>query len=99
MLNAFHPETTYTISAGASATSQQIKSKTGGEATVRIVVPSSGAMVYVAFGDSLVQASSSSMPVLPGTFEVFGLTPGETYISVLSSGATTNVYVTVGRGE
>jgi hypothetical protein len=99
MLNAFHPETTYTLSAGSSAISQQIKSKTGGEATVRLVVLSSGAMVYVAFGDSSVQATSNSMPVLPGSFEVFGLTPGETYISVLSSGAATNVYVTVGRGE
>ncbi len=97
-METFHPERTLSATAGSgAAVSVQLKSSQG-PCTVRVAVLASTPAMYIKFGDSTVAATASDMPMLPGSVEIFQLFASETYMSVLSTGATNTVYATVGFG-
>lgn len=98
MNEVFHPNNTVSATAGSgAAVSVQLKTSAG-PGTVRLALLASTPAMYVKFGDSSVTATASDMPFLPGSVEIFQLYASETYMSVLSTGASNTMYATLGFG-
>jgi hypothetical protein len=57
-----------------------------------------GATVFVAFGNSAVEAAITSMPIPSGAVEVFSAGPGSTHVAAITAAGTATLYATTGRG-
>jgi hypothetical protein len=54
---------------------------------------------FIEFGNSAVSAATStSIIVLAGTVEVFGVGPGATHVAAIAPSGTPTLYFTTGRG-
>jgi len=85
-----------TATLSATTSSSRVQMGSAG-AQIRIASPSANAIVYIAFGDSSVVATTSDMPLLPGTVEMFTIVPGQYIAGITASGSAT-LSITSGRG-
>ena len=87
-----------TVAGTTSATSGALPTRDPGYNMVRVANQSTG-WTYINFGDaSLVAATvANSLPVAPGSIEVFSLDPWMTSVSVINAVAG-NVIFTLGQG-
>jgi hypothetical protein len=99
----FAPGVTYTLQPGSSVpASQKLWELPTGAAVkrqVRIASDSANPVIYIAFGVSGVTATSSGMPIVGGSSEVFTIPETSNYISALSASGAPTLYVTAGFGD
>lgn len=91
---------TVNVAGTTSTSSVQVAAAALQERTVRVVAPAGNAAVaFIRFGDStVVAATTTSMPILPGTIEVFTLPGTHTHMAVITASLTATVYATPGKG-
>ena len=67
----------------------------------QVRVCNSGSVVaFVAFGDSGATATTTtSMPILPNTVEVFTVNPTQTHMAAITASGSTTLYLTTGVGQ
>lgn len=96
---AFNPveDGTVSISASTSSSRIQVQSVVTTNSHVRIV--NTGAVtIFIKRGvDNTVVATTSDIPIMPGTIEVFTLA-GYTYIAAITASGTGTIYFTPGEG-
>ena len=85
------------VTSGSASVARTLAGHLGG-AEVRLANTGT-TLCFVEFGASTVTATTSgSIPILPGTAEVFGVSPLATHVAALTAAGTTTLYVTTGRG-
>lgn len=86
-------------SAGSASAATSFRTAGANRRQFRIVSPSTNAIAFLRLGNAAASptATTSDLPILPGTVEVFTVADDHTHFSVYSTGAT--VYVTPGMGE
>lgn len=99
MAEVFSPQVTSTVTAGSGAAVNVSLKSSGSPCSVRIANPTGNQIMYVKFGVSTDAATTSDMPILPGSIEVFQMQSNQTHLSAISAGASSTLYLTVGRGE
>ena len=101
MRKAFSPTgATVTLSATNTTASSAIGSGSANATRViRISAPATNAqIVFVEFGNSAITATTASMPILPGTIEVFHVGEFATHVAHITASSTSTVYGTPGDG-
>lgn len=93
-----------TIAITVAATTANVALPTPQADQVMITSPSSNAIAFIAFGIAGVAVviptgtKSNGIPILPGTAQVFTVTPPFTNIATIGTAANT-LYVTCGDGQ
>lgn len=103
--NVFNPfGNTVSLAAGTSTGSVARTLITGlgttDETPVQIrVANTSNVLAFINFGNSGVTASTTTgIPILPNTVEVFTLERAETHVAGITNTGTAQLYITTGRG-
>lgn len=90
-----------TVSVAGTTSTDKVQVAVAGtaERTVRVASPAANATAFIRFGDSTVVATTTtSMPLLPGTVEVFTVPGTHTHMAVITATGTATVYATPGKG-
>jgi hypothetical protein len=99
----FAPGVTYTLQPGSAVPAfQKLWELPTGAPTkrqVRIASAAANPLIYIVFGASGVTATSSDMPIVGGSSEVFTIPETSNYISSLSYSGAPTFYVTAGFGD
>lgn len=64
---------------------------------VLVSSPAGGALAFVKFGDSTVEAAATDTPILPGTQRIFTIAAGVSHGAAFAASSTT-IYFTSGQG-
>lgn len=92
---AFTPTGSSIVLSGTTISSNAILPTTGG--SVR-VYNSGSVIVFVKFGSSTVEATSSNSFIAPGATEVFSVPQGVTHVAGITASSTASIYVERGEG-
>ena len=91
----FTPGPTVTLAATATSGRVAIPLNAG---SVRLANPGAS-VVFVRFGDGTVAATTSDMPILPGTAEAFSVGGVSHVAGICSAGQSSDLAVTGGGGQ
>jgi hypothetical protein len=91
---------TVTISGTTASAATLIAGASLAERTIRIVAPpGNAAIAFITTGNSGAAAlTTTGMPILPGTIEVFTIPGAHTHMAVITASSTATLYVTPGKG-
>ena len=88
-----------TVNLAVTSTTGRVARTLIGEDAAQVRIVNAGTVtVFLAFGGSSIDATTSGMPLLPGTAEVFTLTKEMTNIAAITASGTATIYATTGRG-
>jgi hypothetical protein len=95
----FCPAVAQTVSINVGASSANVQVTTGTGLTQVRVMNNGTATTWLRFGtDNTVAATTSNLPVGPGTIEVFSV-PAPVWVAAIAAGSTGLIYFTPGEGE
>lgn len=92
-------DSTVTIAAtSASATSGTLTGQSNsGQESIRVY--NSGLVpVFIKIGTSPTATVAASMPIAPGSVELFGIGSADSAVSAITASGTATIYITTGRG-
>lgn len=96
-MGVFSGAATVTIAVTTSSASVAIGNQTDvGGASVRVANTGTG-LAFIAFGKGSATATTSGLPILPGTVEAFEI-GSATYVAAITATGSTTLYFTPGMG-
>lgn len=100
-IDVFSPMTpTVSIASVGTSSSNVARTLSGHLGGDEIRIANTGtAVAFVEFGESTIAATTTtSVPILPNTVEVFSVNPVQTHVAAITVSGTTTLYITTGRG-
>ena len=95
----FTPKATVNLSATSSTGRVQMYSEIGGRAAVIVTNPAGNPTVFINFGGSTVEATTSAgLPILAGTAQTFTLGASQTHVAGITASGSGTIYFTPGEG-
>ncbi len=102
-ITVYRPDPAATVNLSATTSSSRVQVLTASygsssEPVVRLYNAGS-VVVFVAFGDSTVTASTTAnMPIAPGSVEAFTVSPTQTHVAGITASGSATLYATPGAG-
>ena len=86
-----------TVSRSVSGTTARVALAKGSvPQTVMVTGHPTGAIAFIKFGDSTVEAAATDTPILPGAIYTLSISAGVTHVAAIGTSGT--LYFTSGRG-
>lgn len=98
-LEPFCPGATVSLAATATTGRVALSRGTGNTYQIMVTAPAGGALTFVKFGSSTVEAAATDTPILPGTSRVFTISPVHTHMAGITASSTQTLYATAGAGQ